>query len=84
MKTRIILLIVAMFLTVAFASPAAAHKLISFKGGMHSIYTKIVGSLEKTSTPGISIITEIDTITGGTGRFADAQGFFTVNARRKQ
>lgn len=137
MKTKIILSIAAMFLTMAFASPAAAHKLISFRGGMQgteidipqggpppttlaatgncpglatlfgqfsfnyqltvtlstataegtgtlvttkgdSIYTKIVGSLETTSTPGISIITEIDTITGGTGRFADAKGFFTV------
>jgi hypothetical protein len=137
MKTKIILSIAAMFLTVAFASPAAAHKLISFRGGMQgteidipqggpppatlvatgnspglatlfgqftfnyqltvtlatataegfgtlvttngdSIYTKIVGSLETTSTPGISIITEIDTITGGTGRFAGAKGFFSV------
>jgi hypothetical protein len=136
-KTKIILSIAALFLTVAFASPAAAHKLVYFRGGMQgteidipqggppptklaatgnlpgiatlfgqfsfeyqltvtlatataegsatlitsngdSIYTKIVGALETTTTPGISIITEIDTITGGTGKFKGAKGFFTV------
>jgi hypothetical protein len=136
-KTHTVLSIAAVFFTVAFAAPAAAHKLVYFRGGMQgteidipqggppptslaatgnlpgiatlfgqfsfnyqlkvtlatatatgsgtlvttngdSIYTTIVGSLETTSTPGISIITEIDTITGGTGKFSGARGFFTV------
>jgi hypothetical protein len=43
-----------------------------------SIYTTIAGSSEMTATPGVASITEINTITGGTGRFAGAQGSFTV------
>jgi hypothetical protein len=43
-----------------------------------SIYTTIIGSSEPTGTPGVRSITEIDTITGGTGRFAGAQGSFVV------
>lgn len=43
------------------------------------IYTAIAGSSEPTSTPGVASITEINTITGGTGRFAGAQGSFTVD-----
>jgi hypothetical protein len=43
-----------------------------------SIDTTIVGSGEPTDTPGVVSITEICTITGGTGRFAGAQGSFTV------
>ena len=42
-----------------------------------SVDTTIAGSSE-TTTPGIVSITEIDTITGGTGRFSGAQGSFTV------
>jgi hypothetical protein len=136
-KITLVLSIAALFLTAAFAGPAAAHKLVYFRGDMQgteidvpqggpppttlaatgnlpgiatlfgqfsfnfqltvtlatatatgsatlittngdSIYTTIVGSLETTSTPGISIITEIDTITGGTGKFAGAKGCFIV------
>jgi hypothetical protein len=137
-KTNIVLSIAAVFLTVAFATPAAAHRLVhfSFSGAMQgteidmpqgdppttlaatghlpglatvfgqfsfnfqltvtlatatatgtatlittdgdSINTTIAGSLETTTTPGISIITEFDTITGGTGKFAGAKGFFIV------
>jgi hypothetical protein len=135
-KTNTLLSIAAVFLTVAFASPAAAHKLVYFRGGMQGmevdtpeggsppttlmatghlpgiatffgqflfnfqltvtlahatatgsgtlvtttgeIYTTIIGSLETTTTPGISIITELDTITGGKGTFAGAKGFFIV------
>ena len=43
-----------------------------------SIYTTIAGSGEPTDTPGVISITEINTITGGTGRFAGAQGSFIV------
>ena len=43
-----------------------------------SIYTTIAGSSEMTATPGVASITEINTITGGTGRFAGAQGSFTL------
>ncbi len=43
-----------------------------------TITTIIAGELEATATPGISSITEIDIITGGTGRFAGAKGSFTV------
>jgi hypothetical protein len=43
-----------------------------------SIDTTIAGSFEPTATPDIFSFTEIHTITGGTGRFAGAQGSFTV------
>jgi len=43
-----------------------------------SIFTTIVGQGEPTDTPGVNRIVEIDTITGGTGRFAGAAGSFTV------
>ena len=43
-----------------------------------SIYTTVAGSSEMTATPGVFSITEINTITGGTGRFSGAQGSFTV------
>ena len=43
-----------------------------------SVYTTIAGASTPTSTPGVLDITEINTITGGTGRFVGAQGSFTV------
>ena len=43
-----------------------------------SIDTTFTGSGELTATPGVISITEIHTITGGTGRFSGAQGSFTV------
>ncbi len=43
-----------------------------------SITATIVGSAESTDNPDVISITEIYTITGGTGRFAGAQGSFTV------
>lgn len=42
-----------------------------------SITATVVGSAEPSATPGFISITEIYTITGGTGRFAGAQGSFT-------
>ena len=43
-----------------------------------SIYTTVTGSSEMTTTPGVVSITEVNIITGGTGRFARAQGSFTI------
>jgi hypothetical protein len=43
-----------------------------------SIYTTIAGSGGPTDTPDVISITEVHTITGGTGRFAGAKGSFTV------
>jgi hypothetical protein len=43
-----------------------------------SIDTTLAGSAELAATPGILIITEVHTVTGGTGRFASAQGSFVV------
>jgi hypothetical protein len=43
-----------------------------------SIDTTIVGQGSPTDTPGVNSIVEINTITGGTGRFSGVQGSFTV------
>ena len=43
-----------------------------------SIDTTLTGSVELTATPGVFSFTEVHTITGGTGRFAGAQGSFIV------
>ena len=43
-----------------------------------TVETTIAGSGHPTGTPGEFEITEVHTITGGTGRFAGAQGTFTV------
>jgi hypothetical protein len=43
-----------------------------------NIYTTVVGQFSPTPTPGVGSITEVNTIIGGTGRFAGAQGSFTV------
>ena len=57
-------------------SGTGSARLIAANGD--SIYTTITGQGEPTATPGVNSITEINTITGGTGRFAGAQGSFTV------
>ena len=44
-----------------------------------SIDTTVVGSAEPSDIPDLLKVTEIHTITGGTGRFAGAQGSFTVD-----
>ena len=43
------------------------------------LFMTAVGSSEPTVTPGVFHITEIQIITGGTGRFAGAKGSFTVD-----
>jgi len=49
-----------------------------------SIYTTIVGQAELSDLPGGFLrVTETHTITGGTGRFAGAQGSFTVELFHK-
>ena len=65
-------------LTVNLANGTAtgSARLIAANGD--SVDTTIAGSSELTATPGVASITEINTITGGTGRFAGAQGSFTV------
>jgi hypothetical protein len=82
-RTRGIATLVGQFsftyqLTVTLANGTATGSghLITANGD--SIDTTIVGQSEPTATPGVLSITEIDTITGGTGRFAGAQGSFTV------
>ena len=42
------------------------------------IFMTAVGTSEPTETPGVFRISEIQTIVGGTGRFAGAKGSFTV------
>jgi hypothetical protein len=42
------------------------------------IFTTAAGVSEPTSTPGVFRIMEVQTITGGTGRFANATGSFIV------
>ncbi|HEU4993897.1 MAG TPA: hypothetical protein VFT29_03725 [Gemmatimonadaceae bacterium] len=49
-----------------------------------SIYTTIVGHAELSDLPGGFLrVTETHTITGGTGRFAEARGSFTVELFHK-
>jgi hypothetical protein len=43
-----------------------------------SIFTEDVGQAEQTGTPGVVHAVEINTITGGTGRFAGDTGSFIV------
>jgi hypothetical protein len=62
--------------TLATATATGSATLVTINGD--TISTIIAGELEATTTPGVSSITEIDIITGGTGRFAGAKGSFTV------
>ena len=62
--------------TLADGTATGSAQLIAANGD--SIYTTVAGSSEMTATPGVFSITEINTITGGTGRFSGAQGSFTI------
>ena len=64
-------------LTTTPTTAAGSGTLITTDGDR--IFTDIKGlSMQTTTTTGISLITELDTITGGTGKFAGAKGFFIV------
>jgi hypothetical protein len=65
-------------LTVTLANGTATGSGLLVAANGDSVYTTIAGSSEMTATPGVASITEIDTITGGTGRFAGAHGSFTI------
>jgi hypothetical protein len=65
-------------LTVNLADGTATGSAHLVAANGDSIDTTITGSNDVTATPGFATITEINTITGGTGRFAGAQGSFTV------
>jgi hypothetical protein len=65
-------------LTVTLANGTATGSGILIAANGDSLTTTIAGSSEMTATPGVVSIMEIDTITGGTGRFAGAQGSFTI------
>jgi hypothetical protein len=63
-------------ITLANGTATGSAHLIAANGD--SIDTTVAGSSEPTATPGVLSITELNTITGGTGRFAGAQGSFTM------
>jgi len=65
-------------LTVNIVSSSATGTFHFIAANGDSIFTEIVGQAEPTETPGVAHIVEINTITGGTGRFAGATGSFTV------
>jgi hypothetical protein len=65
-------------LTVNLANGTATGSAHLVAANGDSIDTIVTGSSEPTATPGVNSITEINTIAGGTGRFAGAQGSFTV------
>jgi hypothetical protein len=68
--------------TLADGTATGTAQLIAANGDR--IFTTITGSSEPTATPGVLSITEINTITGGTGRFVGAQGSFTVERLANQ
>ena len=68
-------------ITLADGTATGSAQLIAANGD--SIFTTIVGSSEPSGTPGVLSITETNTVTGGTGRFAGATGsFITVRLVR--
>lgn len=65
--------------TVSFATLTAAGTSHWQAANGDSLDTALTGSGQPTGTPDELRITETHTITGGTGRFAGAQGRFTVD-----
>src|SRR5215475_13248925 len=64
--------------TVNFTNGTSAGSAHFLAANGDSIDTTVAGSGHPTGTPGEISITDVHTITGGTGRFAEAQGSFTV------
>ena len=64
--------------TVNFTNGTSAGSAHFLAANGDNIDTTVAGSGHPTGTPGEISITEVHTITGGTGRFAGAQGSFTV------
>ena len=65
--------------TVSFATSTSTGTAHWVAANGDSLETTIAGSGQPTGTPGEINITEEHTITGGTGRFAGAQGRFSVD-----
>ena len=65
-------------LTVNLADGTATGSAQLIAANGDSMSTTIVGSSEPSGTPGVLSVTEINTVTGGTGRFAGATGSFTT------
>ena len=65
-------------LTVNLADGTGAGSAHYIAANGDSIFTTVVGQSEPTGTPGVFHITEIQIVTGGTGRFAGAKGSFTL------
>ena len=63
-------------LTVNLANGTATGSAHLIAANGNSIFTTIVGSSQPSGTPGVLSITEVNTVTGGTGRFAGATGSF--------
>ena len=63
--------------TLANGTATGSGHLIAANGD--SIDTMIVGQGTPTETPDVNHIVEVNTITGGTGRFSGAEGSFTVD-----
>jgi hypothetical protein len=64
-------------LTTTPSTAAGSGTLITIDGDR--IFTDIKGlAMQTTNATGISLIAELNTITGGTGKFAGAKGFFIV------
>ena len=66
-------------LTVTLSNGTAVGSFHFTAANGDTIDTTIAGSSVPTATPGVFSITEINTITGGTGRFANAQGTFILD-----
>lgn len=64
--------------TVALSDSSAVGTFHFIAANGDSIFTTILGQGEPTPTPGVVSIVEVNTITGGTGRFAGATGSFTL------
>src|SRR4029077_15858174 len=61
---------------VANGSAIGSYEFTAANGDM--VFAEFTGTATPTATPGVLYIEETATITGGTGRFANASGSFTV------